>query len=54
MSLEVYFFDDNWWYSVNGQLKPLPGNLKCRDEAKEEARKLMEPESEDGWQAENQ
>lgn len=47
MSLEVYFFDDNWWYSINGQLKPLPETVKTRDEAKLEARKLMELESED-------
>ena len=47
MKAEVYFFDDNWWHSLNGQLRPLPTTVKTREDAKEEARKAMEPESED-------
>lgn len=45
MSIPIYSFDGKWWYSLNGQLKPLPEMVKNRDEAKVEAVKAMEFES---------
>ena len=47
MSIPIYSFDGRWWYSRNGQLRPLPDTVKNREEAKEEAWKAMEPESEE-------
>lgn len=47
MSPEVYVFDGRWWYSRDGQLRPLPESVTNRDEAKVEARKILEPERED-------